>query len=177
MPRTRTIIPFVAIVKYRELWLRLCDIFPVLATDAERSGDITISFENYRYKAVVDGDGYMVWAVPSSPSFWEKAILPILAEYKAERITWSTHRYNPRVFLVKLPLSSSGVTHFREWVASGSTNTETFVRESIYDNDGWESYEDDCDWELYYDNDLDNEEALQEEVRERFERKTRRKRA
>ena len=175
MPRYRSWDSSQAITKYRELWLRLCDIFPLLMADVEQSealANLTIGYETYRYKAVVDGHGYMVWMISSSPNFWEKAILPILAEYKAERITWSKHRYNPRAFLVKLPLSSTGVTHFREWVKSGSMDTTTFVRESIYDDDY--GYQEDDYWGYEYEDELDKMEEY-DELAERFDKKARRK--
>jgi hypothetical protein len=140
---------------------------------SEALANLTIGYETYRYKAVVDGDGYMVWMISSSPNFWEKAILPILAEYKAERITWSKHRYNPRAFLVKLPLSSSGVTHFREWAKSGSPDTLTFDRGDAYD-DEWSPSDDYWDsWDS--DDDLADLEKEYEEIAEKFEKKTRRK--
>jgi hypothetical protein len=140
---------------------------------SEALANLTIGYETYRYKAVVDGDGYMVWMVSSSPNFWEKAILPILAEYKAERITWSKHRYNPRAFLVKLPLSSSGVQNFREWAKSGSTDTVTVMRESIYDDDY--GYPEDDYWSYEYEDELDQMDKEYEEIAEKFERKARRK--
>jgi hypothetical protein len=143
---------------------------------SEALANLTIGYETYRYKAVVDGDGYMVWMISSSPNFWEKAILPILAEYKAERITWRKHRYNPRAFLVKLPLSSSGVQNFREWAKSGSTDTVTIMRESIYDDYDEHSYDDDWwDYDSLYDDDLESMEELCKHVEEKFERRARRK--
>lgn len=175
MPQRRTQISFVAITRYRELWLRLCDIFPTVLMDLERGNEQQIiMYESYRYNAVVEGEGYMVWTMPSSASFWEKAILPILAEYKAERVAWSKHRYNPRVFLVKLPLSSSGVTHFREWVQSGSMNTESFVRASLYDDHDEHSTYDDDWWDCYYD-EPDTDE-IYAAYTEKFDKQTRRKR-
>jgi hypothetical protein len=162
------------ITKYRELWLRLMDIFPTVMMDMERGGDAEIiQYETYRYRAVVAGDGYMVWVLPSTPSFWEKAILPILSEYAAERVTWSKHRYNPRAFLVKLPMNPLGVQNFREWAKSGSTDTLTFVREHLYD-DGW-AYADDDYWSYQYEDDLDQMDEQFEEIAEKFEKKARSK--
>jgi hypothetical protein len=47
------------------------DLFPAAMMDMERGHEQKIiMYETYRYNAVVDGDGYMVWAMPSSPIFW-----------------------------------------------------------------------------------------------------------
>jgi hypothetical protein len=101
--------------------------------------------------------------------------LPILAEYKAERVTWSKHRYNPRVFLVKLPLNTHGVQSFREWAKSGSPDTTAFNNDLLYDSADYDDYADDWDYDDLYDDDLDNMEELCKHVEEKFEKKERRK--
>lgn len=174
MKRFRSYTPPATLTRYRELWLRLLDFFPVTQLDLEQGHeDAIIKYETYRYKAVVDGEGYMVWVLSSSQMFWEKAVLPLLAEYKKERITWSHHRYNPRAFLVKLPLNTYGVQSFREWAKSGSTDTTSFIRESVYD-DGW-AYADEDYWSYLYEDELDEMEEQCEEIEAKFERKTRRR--
>lgn len=170
----RRYLPTATIVRYRELWLRLVDLFPTAMLDIERGqAEHIITYETYRYNAVVNGNGYMVWALSSSPLFWNKAILPILAEYKTERVTWSKHRYNPRAFLVKLPLNQGGVQDFREWAKSGSTDTMLFNGESVYDGVGdYPEYDDYWDYDDY----LDFLEDKYDEIEEAFEKKTRRRR-
>lgn len=171
-------LPTAAIIRYRELWLRLVDLFPTVMSDIEQGlEERIIMYETYRYKAVVRGEGYMVWVLRSSPLFWHKAILPILAEYKADRITWSTHRYNPRAFLVKLPLNRGGVQDFREWAKSGSTDTTVFIHENSYGEE-W-LYSDDDDWDDDWDYDCEYDffkEDQYEEIEEMFDKKVRMRR-
>lgn len=170
----RNLVPLMTMTKYRELWLRLMDIFPTVMTDMERGHeDKTILYENYRYNAVVSGSGYMVWVLPcSNQVFWQKAILPILDEYRKERVTWSRHRYNTRAFLVKLPLNVDGVQSFRDWAKSGSTDVESFAANEWSYDDDYADYPYEDWWDSY---DEDEPYAEYSEYAEKFERKERRR--
>jgi hypothetical protein len=175
----RHYVPLHTITRYRQLWLRLMDMFPTVMMDMEQDGQdkLIIQYESFRYRAVAQGSGYMTWSFPSSPKFWEKAVLPILAEYSNERMTWSTHRYNPRVFLVKMVFTPDEVQDFRDWAKSGSTNTEESLDYAArrYETDWPFPDDDDFDYYVDYDDDLANEEAITKEVEEKFERKAKRK--
>jgi hypothetical protein len=133
-------------------------------------GQQIVFYEEYRYKAVIAGSGYMVWALPSTPFFWSNVVLSILAEYKDERVTWSKHRYNPRVFLVKLPMSVHGVALFREWAESGSADITAVIRETYEYND---YYDDPYDWYLDAEPDLDDIYGVYAEKYEKKERERR----
>jgi len=171
-----------ATIRCGELWLRLADIFPTVMLDIEqgRAEDI-IQYDTYRYKSPIFGSGYMVWTFSSSLMFWEKAILPILSEYKAERVTWSNQRHNPRVFLVKLPSTVEGVRRFRIWAKSDSVDTSALCDECIdMDRASWHDDVIDCDYDDYdYYFDYDQEdialEQLSLEVAIKFDKKARRK--
>lgn len=121
--------------KYKNLWLRLTELFPDLQTQVETnwtSLPVTARVSPINFEALHPGEaplyheehsrvwGYMVWTIRGiKPSFWEKVVLPLLEPFGSAGVCWMGSTYDDELFHIRIPAQHNDVIAFRRWAAVG----------------------------------------------------------